>query len=461
MTSLKYYTRFSLTASVLFIFALFSAGNTIKDKQHADLCKFSKLIIDNFDKENFDEIAESVTPNLHNALNAEALQRAWKHVENTCGSYKTIDEIQIASYSEELDSILLTCDFSFSKVEIRITVNSRLEIVGLFLYPQTTQSIYAEPDYINNCAINEQHVAIGEHALPGVLTLPQGAGPFPAIILLHGSGPIDKDATLGPNKPFCDIAGGLASQGVAVLRYDKRTYAHPELFAQGNFTVEEEVIADANSAIAFLRRTKGISPKQVFVLGHSFGGFILPRIAEKQTSIAGLIFLAAGSRHVEDILLEQVSYIINLDETISAEEKKYLEELARAIAEIQSPDLNANTPNEKLLFNIPASYWLDMRNYDPLNSITNYSGPMLFLQGCRDYQVTETDLNNWKYVLQNRENVSFRIFPQLNHLFFSGKGIITPEEYCQSGQVSEIIIDSLANWIHKQTTNANSTTLSK
>ncbi|HRP07471.1 MAG TPA: hypothetical protein PLL69_03195, partial [Gemmatimonadales bacterium] len=93
----------------------------------------------------------------------------------------------------------------------------------------------------------------GPVELPGVLTLPDGVGPFPAVVIVHGSGPVDRDLTIGPNKPYRDIARGLAERGIAVLRYDKRSRVAPGWFGGRTFTVRDEVIEDAVAALELLR----------------------------------------------------------------------------------------------------------------------------------------------------------------------------------------------------------------
>ncbi len=146
----------------------------------------------------------------------------------------------------------------------------------------------------------------------GHSSLPKGEGPFPAIVLVHGSGPNDRDETIGPCKPFRDLAQGLSSQGIAVLRYEKRTKAHPAALAllPGGITVKEETVDDAAAAVGLLAAHEKIDPKRIFVLGHSLGGSLLPRIAAVRGDIAGLVSLAGSTRPLEDLLLEQVRYLL-------------------------------------------------------------------------------------------------------------------------------------------------------
>jgi dienelactone hydrolase len=145
--------------------------------------------------------------------------------------------------------------------------------------------------------------------------MPIGAGPFPAIVLVHGSGPNDRDETIGPNKPFRDLALGLASRGIAVLRYDKRTKAYPaKLAASKDLTVKEEVIDDALEGVKTARSQPKIDPARVFVLGHSLGGMLIPRVAAGDASLAGVI--ASPGRRARSIRRSSIRYGISRRRTV-------------------------------------------------------------------------------------------------------------------------------------------------
>ena len=149
------------------------------------------------------------------------------------------------------------------------SVGRSKQIAGLFFLPADTSQDYKPPAYVKSGSFQTREVVVGdgEWALPGTLTLPQGKGPFPALALVHGSGPHDRDETIGPNKPFRDLAEGLASQGIAVVRYEKRTQAYAQKLASvKNFTVDEETVDDAVAVVTLLRKTPGIDPRRVFVL---------------------------------------------------------------------------------------------------------------------------------------------------------------------------------------------------
>jgi dienelactone hydrolase len=272
--------------------------------------------------------------------------------------------------------------------------------------------------------------------------MPKGEGPHPAVVLVHGSGPNDRDETIGPNKPFRDIAHGLASRGIAVLRYDKRTRVHGQRILQLGtaFTVKEESVDDAVAAVELLKETERIDSDRVYVLGHSLGGMVIPRIAAEKPGARGYIILAGATRPLEDLMLEQVTYIAELDGEISEEEKEGIREIEKGIEKIRALDPEKPKGTRKDLLGALPPYWLDLRGYDPAEQAKAMEEPILILQGERDYQVTLVDFDNWKKAVGEKENVTLKSYPALNHLFMAGKGKSKPAEYQIPANVSEEVI---------------------
>lgn len=303
-------------------------------------------------------------------------------------------------------------------------------------------------------AFVESEVTVGAEPwlLPGSLTLPPGDGPFPAVVLVHGSGPHDRDETIGPNKPFRDLARGLAARGVSALRYEKRTKAHRKGMAElaQTITVEEETIVDAVQAVALLQNRPEIAPLDVHVLGHSLGGTVAPRIGAKAPGLAGLIVLAGSTRPLEDLILEQSLYIALADGRQIKGEAAALTKLAEQVSAVKDETLAGAAPGAaKLPFGVPASYWLDLRAYDPALTASQLGMPMLFLQGGRDYQVTAADFERWQTALKGRNNAEFVWIPNVNHLFIAGKTKSVPLEYFRSGHVDPAVIDIIAEWVKR------------
>jgi dienelactone hydrolase len=271
------------------------------------------------------------------------------------------------------------------------------------------------------------------------------------VVLVHGSGPNDRDETILANKPFRDLAWGLASRGIAVLRYEKRTKEHGAKFVAtvlSQLTVKEETIDDALSAVAQLRATDGIDPKRIFVLGHSLGGTVAPRIGQADPNLAGLIILAGATRPLEDLMVEQTRYLLSLESKPSEEDQANVKELLLEVAKVKKLTA-ADASSSSLLLNAPPGYWLDLREHDPLAAVKTLPQPLLILQGGRDYQVTVADYEGWKKALDSRPGVTFKLYPDLNHLFMAGEGKSTPAEYEHPGHVAESVITDIAEWILK------------
>ncbi|HXI25579.1 MAG TPA: alpha/beta fold hydrolase [Pyrinomonadaceae bacterium] len=313
---------------------------------------------------------------------------------------------------------------------------------------------YQPPTYAVPTSFHEQEVTVGansEWPLPATLTLPNGNGPFPAIVLVHGSGPNDRDETQMANKPFKDLASGLASQGIAVLRYDKRTRVHSEkLVKLSNFTVKDETIDDALAAVALLRRTSQIDPKRIFVLGHSLGGALVPRIGVADpANIAGFIVFAGATRPLEDEWVRQEEYLFGLDGKTTPNEQAEIDNVKRQRVRIKQLT-PADASSKELLLYAPVSYWLDLRGYFPPDVAIKLKQPILILQGERDYNVTMESFGDWQRVLGKQANVSFKSYAKLDHLFLEGAGPATDADYARPRNIPKYVIDDIAAWIKKQ-----------
>jgi dienelactone hydrolase len=349
--------------------------------------------------------------------------------------------------------VLVTCQFKQMALDAKVVFDAKGRVAGLFFVPSHPAASTSEPPpYARANAFQEKEFTVGhgEWRLPSTLTLPTtGGGPWPAVVLVHGSGPNDRDETVGANKPFRDLAWGLATKGVAVLRYEKRTKAYAEKLQAaglGQFTVQEETIDDALSAVAQLRATDGLDPKRIFIVGHSLGGTVAPRIGHADPKLAGLIILAGATRPLEDLMVEQTRYLISLNGQPSAESRAKLDELLAEVAKVKKLT-PADSSSTASLLHAPPAYWLDLREHDTLAIAKELKQPLLILQGGRDYQVTEVDFNGWKESLVAQSNVTFKLYPKLNHLFIAGEGRSTPDEYEEPGHVAEGVVTDIAEWI--------------
>ena len=392
-------------------------------------------------------------PAMKNAVPPDKLGQIWESLCTEHGPVREIVSYQKLKYNQ-FDIIVVSCEFEKSVVDLQVSFNPREQIAGFHLGHVRPVGDRQLPAYVNPDSFEEKEIKIGsgQWILPGTLTLPKGPGPFPALVLVHGSGPHDRDESLGPNKPFRDLAGGLAGYGVAVLRYEKRTKAFAQQIAaiMNTLTVKEETIDDALAGVNLLRQTEQIDAQRIYLLGHSLGGMVIPRMGKLDPNIAGFIILAGTARPLEDIILDQFAYIFSLDGKLTDAKRANLEKLKQQVANVKDPTLSEATSASELPLGIPAVYWLDLRGYKPADAAKDLSQPMLILQGGRDYQVTKADYKLWKDALSLKKNVTFKWYENLNHLFIRGKGKSVPGEYNNSGYVDKTVIRDISKWIQKQ-----------
>ena len=398
--------------------------------------------------EDYQKAEDQFDATMQAALPAEKLKEAWTGVIQEGGAFQSLGSTRTET-AANYRIVYVTCRLEKKAVSAKVVFDPDNKVGGLFFQPGESGD-YKLPSYAKPALFTEKEVTVGagDWKLPGTLSLPAGKGPFPALVLVQGSGPEDRDETVGANKPFRDLASGLASKGIAVLRYEKRTKEYAAKIAAGieGFTVKEETIADALEAVALLRKTEGVDPNRVFVLGHSLGGTLIPRIGAGRTDIAGFIILAGAARPLEDLALEQARYQASLAGEPSAEDKKALEQLQAKVQEIKNLS-KANAP-KGLILGAPASYWLDLRGYNPPAAAASLTQPMLILQGDKDCQVSPTnDFTAWQKALAGHADASLWHYPDLNHLFIVVEGKSTGAEYQVPGHVAERVVNVIAAFI--------------
>ncbi|MEI6633985.1 MAG: alpha/beta fold hydrolase [Chlamydiota bacterium] len=413
-------------------------------------------LIEMMGKEEFPGAVSLFDAKMREVMPADTLRDLWAGLTAKAGRFEYPGPARAESAGGSgSQTVRVLCVFEKGAFAAKVGVDGEGRISGLSFLPAAAPSL--EEELRPMPALFQERsatVGTGEWALPGTLTMPAVSGPVPAVVLVHGAGPYDRDERVGPNRPFRDLAWGLASRGIAVLRYEKRTKEHARLLdpMKDRITANEETVDDALAAVKLLRGIGGINSKKIFVLGHGLGGMLAPRIASRDPGIAGLIILAGMSRPLEDVILGQMTYILSLNEGEAfAGDKAQLERIKGQAARVKDRSLSEKVPPTELPLGIPASYWLDLRGYNPPETAKKLNRPVLILQGGRDYQATAGDFEGWKKALGSRANAQLRWYPRLNHQFVSGEGMSTPEEYLQRRRTVEgPVLDEIASWVGKQ-----------
>lgn len=400
----------------------------------------------------FDKVEAMFDERVTAALPVEKLAESWDKLIERAGEFKSIEKVR-SEEKQGYQVVYVTTAFERRRRAVIVVFDTKGRIVQFTSAPAESIEPWVQPAYAHNDKFHEREVTVGSAPweLPGTLTLPNGPGPFPAVMLVHGSGPNDRDESIGPTKMFKDLAWGLASSGIAVLRYDKRSRVHgKEMSAQANgFTVNEEVDEDARTAVALLAKQPEIQPKRIFVVGHSLGGMMAPRIAEGDSQIAGLIIMAGTPRPMEDLLVEQVRYTVGLSGKTTPQGEKLIAQAEKAAADMRNPDLKPGMTVDFMGVPLPASYVLDLRAYHAAETASRLKIPILVMQGDRDYQVVAADLNGWKQALEKKSTVTFKTYPALNHFFMPGTGPSSDAEYLKPNHMLETVVEDIAGWIVK------------
>ena len=246
----------------------------------------------------------------------------------------------------------------------------------------------------------------------------------------------------------------MAKLGIASIRYDKRSFAHPKKIQRilKDFTVKEESIEDAILATDILRSDPRIDSDRIFIAGLSQGGMLAPRIDDEGGNYAGLIILAGSPRRLEEIMktqLEDNSLKTNgiIMWLVNRQMKKMLPKLNRLY---EMSDEEAK--NMTVLGGMSAFYFKDMGKKRVSEYLKNHTKPTLIMHGEGDFQVSvKKDFEEYKRILQDHPNATFKLYPGLNHVFMPvvcGSIKDVKKEYGKPQNVESYVIEDIAKWIN-------------
>ena len=416
-------------------------ASALAEQERAD---FAVSMIEALAAGKYDTVEAASDPALIQAVaQSGGYASVWAQITSALGTF-----VECTGAEDSGDAVLVYCDFAQTGAVLSVGVTQEMRLSGLIL-----SDLLPHEDAQEDGSYMEEDVIFrsGEEDETGAtLTFPEGDGPFPAVLLVPGSGAADRDASAYGLTPFRDLARGLAQRGIASIRYDKYSYAHPELL-QADCTIEREYLLDTRAALDALLSDSRIS--RVFVLGHSQGAMLGPRILgdllpHADGRLAGGILLAGTPKH-----LWEIQYRQNLD-LLDLTEKTYSpEQLAEMGVDLNAQRAQLEAEVQKIdFFGLPASYQADEMRVDAAQAAIQNNLPLWIGQGAKDWQVLpEEGLEAWKGALAGSDlDVSYHLYPDMNHLLIDmeGEPTYSVEDYLVPGaHVDENLIEDLATWI--------------
>ena len=293
-----------------------------------------------------------------------------------------------------------------------------------------------------------------EYPLKGLLTVPDSRGVrVPAVVFVHGSGASNRNEQIYRLTPFKDLAEGLAERGIASVRYDKRSFVHGRKMRKQCITVKEETVEDAVRAAELLRSDPRINPDEIYIIGHSMGAMLAPRIDAEGGNFRGLILMAGTPFRLEDIVIRQLKQagsskgglmkaVVGLESRVFSRKFDSLYEM---------PDEEAK--KKKFAGGITLWYFKEMGRKTAVDYLLETEKPVLIMQGGMDFQVLPSeDYAGFREKLRERENVEYRLYEDLNHMFVKGiyNDILKAgKEYKVEQHIGGEVLDDIAAFIRR------------
>lgn len=435
-------------------------------------------VVNKFFEGRFDDVRDSFTDEMNKALPPEVVAGLPTQITAQLGAFKGTGTPGINVDSESIRTVLVPLQFEKGRLIARVAYTldgSSAKVAGFWIQEEQAaqqqqqqgaqgqgqageQAGGAPPPQIELATSGAPYVDAAKFkefplqvdGLPGILTLPAEAQPdkpVPVVILVHGSGPSDMNETVAANRPFLDIAQGLGSQGIAVLRYTKRTLYNPQFGMNKALTVQEEAVNDALTALKEVRGVPGLDQTKTFVVGHSLGAWLGPEIAKQDGQLAGVVMLGAPTKLGPASVVEQLDYLVKNSPDMAAPDKQQtIANLRAEMEKLIAGEGNPDTPYMGAYMN----YWNDLSQRDMVAVAKGLSVPMFLGFGERDYQVLPSHAEGWRTALEGRKDVRIKVYPGLNHLMITGTGTPLPAEYSIPGYVSPEVVDDIAKFVKAQ-----------
>ncbi|HEV8129483.1 MAG TPA: alpha/beta fold hydrolase [Candidatus Eisenbacteria bacterium] len=431
-------SRFAAVLLLVSSFAVIAAKPPTPDQRAEELLSALK-------RGDFAAAYETFGKRMRDAVSVEQLKQGWNGQVSQLGQ-PVRWTVTAGPPTKGQELRFADIEMQWGHLEATITVDPNTgDVSGFFIKPmepeESAKSQTKHAPYVDLKRFQDKPVtvkAVESFPLSGTITWPTEIGHVPGVVLVHGSGPQDLDETVGPNHVFKDLGEGLSSLGIAVLRYNKRTFQYKVKLSQmdpKSITLDDEVVNDAVAAVRTLKSIPGIDSTRVYVVGHSLGALLAPEIAVRSHA-AGAVLLAPPGRPPWVIIAAQMK-------TMGASPAQI------ADVEAKGAKIENGTLGEETLLGLPQTYWRDWASRDGVAMVKKMSGPVLILRGDRDIQVEDSDIEVWRKGLAGMPNVEIATVPQLSHFLIAGSGKPTAAEIMVPGFVDQALVTRVATFVNE------------
>lgn len=390
---------------------------------------------------NFKELEQLESAALRAQLEPAKLWAIWQDLQGKLGRFSDCAQ-DARSGDGPPKTVILSCGFENATLPVQITVADGV-VGGIFFgHPQPRSSA---KQVFENSGHEIKFGATGWR-LPGTLRLPAGRPPDAVAILVHGSGPLDRDSTIGETTLFKDLAEQLAQKGIATFRFEKRTRFYGLKFAgKKDFTIEEETVDDAVDAVRVVAKREEVAHKCMILLGHSLGGYLAPKIADasRETKIDGLVLLAAPGRNMATVLQDQFRFLL-ADDSVNEFAKSEMRVEIEKLDVFSKRSKSGDPQNPPGVFGKAA--WKFFSAYDPIKEWMKTKIRTLALFGEKDYQVTHDDMQAWAVLARNERNLQVETLSGVGHVFTPVAGKPSPESYRVRAEMDGRVADTIATF---------------
>lgn len=431
----------------------------------ADFRADADIIVENLVEENFAEVVASFTPWLAERHQVDELEAVWYRTVQRFGLYEghqfgeTIEKDSTVSY-------LYVIKYQMAALALVLAFNDDGRVMAFVLQPPEGEPTKSEPmwvvpdfsaielkkfpipDYVDTAYISEVEFTMqGDPPLPAVMTVAKTNEPNPVVLLFEGFGPTDRDLTIGGVKPFRDLAWGLATQGVASIRFDCRAYTQSVEKIAG-YDLNNLILDDIAAMLAYIRMESSIfDTTRIFLAGHGLGGAAAPRAAERDGGIAGLIFLSSPARSIDELIAETVRRGSESRDVAGDGKREEPGKTAEVLDDLKRRKI---PPNKMILF-APARIWYDLMDNDHLALAKQLNLPTLIIHSGGDIEAGDEDYAIWEKKFGGRDKFVIKKYDDLNHFYQGISGPADRNEFLTgTAPVDRRVVDDIAAWIKGQ-----------